>query len=88
MADKINDGGPAFPQPDLSAQGIGPNDRGMEGMTLRDYFAGQALAGMAMSIDREYIRFLADGISGGHPTAKAAYQVADAMLLARSGRSP
>lgn len=88
MADKINDGGPAFPQPDLSGQGIGPNDRGMEGMTLRDYFAGQALAGMAATISSDYVNELADGIRGGHPAAKAAYRVAEAMLLARSGRSP
>ena len=34
-----NTGGPAFP---------GPGDRGM-GVTLRDYFAGQALAGLLAS---------------------------------------
>lgn len=84
MANSINDGGPAFPQPDLSAQGIGPNDRGMEGMALRDYFAGQALAGLAATVSSDYAKELADGIRGGLPTAKAAYQLADAMLTIRS----
>lgn len=52
---KINDGGPAFPQHDLSGYGMGPSMRGptwtdpynppedlkytVEGMSLRDYFA-------------------------------------------------
>lgn len=46
---KTNDGGPAFPQADLSGYGFGPAMRGDEyvtnGMSLRDWFAGQALAG-------------------------------------------
>lgn len=52
--------------------------RGMEGMTLRDYFAGQALNGFCA---------LDDGgggpIMGAADTAKAAYNYADAMLAAR-----
>lgn len=38
----MNDGGPAFPQTDLSAYGMGPNEDGNSGMSLRDWFAGQA----------------------------------------------
>jgi len=44
---------------------------GHNGMTLRDYFAGQALAGMLnMSFNPEH-------------HARLSYQFADAMLLAR-----
>ena len=37
--DKREDGGPAFPQPDLSAYGIGPYEGpgSLGGMSLRDY---------------------------------------------------
>lgn len=41
------DGGPAFPQNDLRSYGMGPSEFGNGGMTLRDWFAGQALVGMA-----------------------------------------
>jgi len=53
-------GGPAFPVP----QG------GRGGMTLRDYFAGQVLAGLGDAI-------------GQVDVAKVAYLVADAMIEAR-----
>lgn len=47
-----------------------------EGMTLRDYFAGQALAGYQAS--------LTDGCSVSHDACAAAcYELADAMLAAR-----
>jgi hypothetical protein len=48
-----NDGGPAFPRPNLQQAGEvnAENDMcyrewGAEGMSLRDWFAGQALQGM------------------------------------------
>lgn len=65
MSDKINNGGPAFPSLTYCANG----------MTLRDYFAGQALAGMAAnrSID----------LSRTGQVALSAYSLADAMLKAR-----
>lgn len=44
-----------------------------EGMTLRDYFAGQALIGMLAGHD----------VWLPHTNAKAAYDTADAMLKAR-----
>ena len=69
-----NNGGPAFPQTDLSAYNMGPAETGNGGMTLRDWFAGQALAG---HIAHE----------GGGATfdldATAAYKWADAMIAAR-----
>jgi len=48
------------------------------GMTLRDYFAGQALAGFtSCHLDD------GDAVMGAADTAKAAYNYADAMLSAR-----
>ena len=64
----IKDGGAAFPR-------SGNDDcTGEFGMTLRDYFAGQALAGA-----------LADPTCDVSPIdlAKIAYREADAMLAAR-----
>jgi len=59
----MNDGGPAFP--------IGDTD--LQGMSLRDYFAGQALNGLLLS----------PRITAPPATAKLAYEYADAMLAER-----
>jgi hypothetical protein len=50
------------------------------GMTLRDYFAGQALAGLCVLGDRSSFRDV-----DGHEElfARLSYQLADAMLKAR-----
>lgn len=60
----------------LEAYGIGPPDNGVGGMSLRDWFAGQALAGT-----------LAFPIPGGEKkpenAARYAYEYADAMLAER-----
>ena len=58
----INDGGPAFPV-----------DRS-HGMTLRDWFAGQALAGL--------VSYVVEGATFEN-VAEDAYKAADAMLAAR-----
>jgi len=65
---KGNDGGPAFPRP--ASQHSEPQ----EGMTIRDWLAGQALAGMLACPS---IGGSIDGIS------RFAYEYADAMLRAR-----
>jgi hypothetical protein len=67
-----NDGGPAFPRLIRYPNSHLENE---DGMSLRDYFAGQALASLA---HRQ---------SDGEPMATAihAYQVANAMLKAREG---
>lgn len=77
MSEKKN-GGPAFP---ISIPGFGDNRMG--GMSLRDWFAGQALAGMVSDLDGDTIESLAEGERGGRFFAKAAYALADAMLKAR-----
>lgn len=82
MAENINDGGPAFPNPSLADENYRPQP-GDNGMTLRDYFAGQALAGLAgMNVN--------DGSDFLHPlgvksAAQWAYTFADAMIAARGG---
>lgn len=74
----MNDGGPAFPRP-YSCQNI-PAQRGM---SLRDYFAGQALAGMlaANGVMEEATKV------GDQPQiglAVVAYNIADAMIAERA----
>lgn len=71
MSDKVDDGGPAFPE--HAGQEIWQRP----GMTLRDWFAGQFLAGsMANS----------EAAGDAHETAEWAYKFADAMLAARGSQ--
>jgi hypothetical protein len=77
MADRIDDGGPAYPTLWNSAHA---SDWLTEnGMTLRDRFAIAALCGMAASV----------GFQGGpwNKLSTDAYEAADAMLVARSTKS-
>lgn len=53
------------------------------GMTLRDYFAAQALAGIVSSVPREWVDGMRDGTKGGARESEAAYAWADAMLKVR-----
>jgi hypothetical protein len=68
----INDGGPAFPFPSTKTP-EGYVQPGWYGMTLRDWFAGQALAGLTADPDMPTF----------HKCAEIAYACADAMLKAR-----
>ena len=70
---KIDDGGPAFPQDDYPDRDPGLDEHPGRGMSLRDWFAGQALVGLLTS----------------HRDSKSvivetAYAVADAMLAERA----
>jgi len=67
----INDGGPAFPCQPLDAQG-NPCNAAQDGMSLRDWFAGQALASLRCGDWTE--------CKNG---ARYCYDYADAMLAAR-----
>ena len=79
MTNKPNDGGAAFPLPPVLSEG-GPESYWSQppqpGMSLRDYFAGQALAGILL--DAGTARQVED-----HTIAKSAYRLADAMLAER-----
>jgi hypothetical protein len=70
----INNGGPAFPRHALEIKlpdgSVVPKD---PGMTLRDWFASQALQGLLASTKT----------SDGLTIAKDAYILADAMLRVR-----
>lgn len=78
MSAPINTGGPAFPV------------MYFEGMTLRDYFAGQALAGIYPLIEAEIDKLNSDRkdfdqrLSEWYQCAAIrAYSYADAMIAAR-----
>ena len=75
MTDQIDTGGPAFPI-ETTATPYAP------GMSLRDWFAGQALAGYTASGDINPY-----GTASPESLAKIAswaYRVSDAMIAARS----
>jgi hypothetical protein len=65
---------PAFPVPRPCL------DRGM---SLRDYFAGQALAGMLANSSPLYDQDCKPVLKEAHMVASFSYQFADAMLKAR-----
>lgn len=86
MSKQITDGGPAFPRPSYVSANY-PHDRheaaeltndAQSGMTLRDYFAGQALA-----LGGEFFHNYGNGCDTDKHIAQAAYQIADAMLAER-----
>lgn len=89
----MNTGGPAFP---MAPVGTGdPRDGmagGSEGMSLRDWFAGQALDGlMSQDDDRSFtgVQSDAEAVEAWRRKlalwdARQCYRYADAMLLART----
>lgn len=79
------DGGPAFPTPTKTlGGGVGCPEIetvviGLPGMSLRDWFAGQAIQGMAHVVRKNPgDDHMADSI------ALSAYEMADAMLVERA----
>lgn len=76
---KIDDGGPAFP-----LQGIGSAfAHGYAGMTLRDWFAGQAMAGWLAASPKVNGNNINGTKDNAEKLTEAAYIYADAMLEAR-----
>ena len=67
----VKDGGAAFPTGN-------PTQGGHEGMTLRDWFAGQALAGLAAHMEE-------NSPLTREADAETIYKWADAMLAQREG---
>ena len=75
-----DDGGPAFPCPRVTGQFRDP------GMSLRDWFAGHALAGWLASFPSDEHHPAQDQSTHSCETvAKFSYIMADAMLAHRSG---
>ncbi len=84
---KMHDGGPAFPRPasiDTSSGTLPDGDRVVDehdGMSLRDWFAGQALAAIYEAAVKERLpEKWREGL------AADAYMLADAMLYVRQGK--
>jgi hypothetical protein len=76
----IKDGGPAFPT-DEQIHANGQIEYAERGMTLRDYFAAQALSGLVLRAwSDDKVNVPADVHDRW---SKAAYLTADAMLKAR-----
>lgn len=69
MAERLNDGGPAFPSEEFPQ---------FEGMSLRDYFAGQALAGICANLSE-----MTEESRRAEKIAEDAYTIADAILRER-----
>jgi len=70
---KINDGGSAFPLPDLSGYGMGPAEL-MSGLSKREWFAGTAT-------DADILKFQEWDVEGPKFTrVQARYRFTDAML--------
>lgn len=87
MSNDINDGGAAFPALDCGRVyeqndgGYSVNFESSSGMTLRDWFAGQAIARAAEFPSAQY------GHDENMRIAVDAYKLADAMLAVRAARS-
>lgn len=82
MSAPIDNGGPAFPHHVVrESMGHSYDERGM---TLRDWFAGQALAGICANAGWCDM-LMAPGMAEAN--AKAAYAYADAMIAARKGEA-
>ena len=80
----FDDGGQAFPDP-------APCDDGAQGMTLLDYFAGKALAGILASpayveAMLEYARQARGGKVAGEILSNACYDYAAAMIAEKRRR--
>ena len=77
------DGGPAFPRTSVNGDpfGVGEDKQhSREGMSLRDYFAGQVLAGVFSAMANPQMRTPPQP----RETARDAYAFADAMLAQRA----
>jgi hypothetical protein len=81
----MNDGGPAFPVPNYVNVDGDTFESEPSGMSLRDWFAGQALAGMLAGPDMKNNLLLGnpDGRELEAWMAEQSYEYADAMLKAR-----
>ena len=84
-----DDGGPAFPRnPGQAGTDVGSEtwlrDTGLvqDGMTLRDWFAGQVITGLTMGV------MPGDDQEPFDDAARSAYRLADAMLAERAKDMP
>ena len=71
----LKNGGPAFPVPEF-LRGKMRGKRGEEGMSLREWYAGQALASLGMLLAKVHARV----IINRDEIASQVFDMADAML--------
>ena len=81
MTTKIDDGGPAFP---VSLGSLHDQYFASHGMSLRDWFAGQALAGLMAATAHPESGGPSHSYGGHDGLARTAYAFADAMLAAKA----
>lgn len=88
----MKDGGPAFPATRAEEIPIAQSENLTDwadvtypGMSLRDWFAGQALAGLLSHGPHPDLKNMGSDRLSKH-IAGAAYQIADAMLAAREAQ--
>ncbi len=80
---KIDDGGPAFPSEHGNVpENVGQHGRA-NGVSMRDYFAAQAMPQIFHAVGFKAVAKVG-GIEGSGIIAIAAYELADAMIEARS----
>lgn len=77
----MDNGGPAFPRPASEDKFNEENYPPQCGMSLRDWFAGQALAGSSASPDQWILASRQENPFEG--MARICYRIADAMLAER-----
>jgi hypothetical protein len=59
---------------------IGQTDEDLQGMSLRDWFAGQALSGVWAGRESDFVKI---SVPTSDDVAGACYTIADAMMEAR-----
>lgn len=77
----MNDGGPAFPTGQIMSGSV--NGVNQVGMSLRDWFAGQALASLCNPAHRLVDQEGVETPYEWKERAEDAYRIADAMIEAR-----
>lgn len=96
----MNDGGPAFPLPDVTNPSNGYMTYGTPGMSLRDYFAAAVAEECLAQKTKRALQAIAQAEVAGrsitdaamndlelaviHGAANRAYAMADALLIART----
>ena len=82
-SDAPKDGGPAFP---LTVKYLDGSGRMMPGMSLRDWFAGQAISGLVMRAQPDELQQVMNGTRVPNLLANGAYAIADALLASREAK--
>lgn len=78
------DGGPAFPRTGIGNAGVQYDAPSQDGMSLRDWFAGQVLCGMIGKERAEPFTTPTQAKAHLKSIAAGCYAMADAMLEART----